>query len=572
MRRICAAVAIGGASVLAGSFANLASPHPAHAGPLYGDPLVTVNGIDLQTVTIPQLEDAMQSGQITSHELTQAYLNRIAFFDHGCVDINAIRTLTTDVMTQADAADAARADGATGSLLGIPILLKDNTDTTDANTTAGSIALAGNQPPHDAFLVTELRAAGAVILGKTNLSEFANWMAEGMPNGFSSLGGQVHNPYTKGDPSGSSSGSGAGGTLAYAAATFGTETSGSVLSPSAANSMVGIKPTVGLVSRNGIIPLAHSYDTAGPIARDVTDAAAELTAVSAVDPADNIFLEAAGGPPVNHDYTKDLKANALQGAHIGYSQSDVSGLSAAQQAVFQQALNDLAAAGATLVPFDTLSNTSTGGLTELGGIPSEFKFGIADYLAHEAGPAGPGGRPQLLTDDLTGIIAYNQQHSSQIPYGQDLLVASDATTGATVDDPSSAATIEGARANIDTAFSQNNITAYIGPNADYANIGAAANYPSVDVPIGYTNNGVTPMGMQIMGQAWSEPTLIGYAYAYEQATHRRVPPTVADPALVSCAATVVPDATVPVTFVPAGAAVLVGALVLRRRRHARTAS
>ncbi|MHB8509757.1 MAG: amidase family protein [Candidatus Dormibacteria bacterium] len=504
----------------------------AQAAALYGDPLVLVGGIDLQTATIPELQAAMSSGRLTSHQLTQAYLDRIAFFDHGCVKVNAVRTLTDNAIAQADAADAARRSGRTGPMLGIPVMLKDNIDTTDADTTAGSIALAGNRPPRDAWLTSQLRAAGAVILAKTNLSEFANWMAEGMPNGFSSLGGQVLDPYSKGDPSGSSSGSAAGGTLAYAAGTFGTETSGSVLSPSAANSMVGIKPTLGVVSRSGIIPLAHSYDTAGPITRTVTDAAVLLTVVSAPDPTDSVFLPAAGSPPAVHDYTASLKSTALRGAHIGYSPADVSALSSPAQAVFNRALADITAAGATLVPFDTLSNTSPGGLTELGGIFSEFKFGIKDYLANSAGPAGPKGRPVLVTDDLTGIIVYNQQNSSRIPYGQSLLIASDVTAGATADDPSSAATIEGARANIDTAFSQNGITAYLGPDASYANIGAAAGYPSVDVPIGYTNRGTTPMGMQILGQAWTEPSLIGYAYSYEQATHRRAPATVADPTLV----------------------------------------
>jgi amidase len=519
---------------LFGLIAGGAMPTTARAAAVpYGDPLVTVAGIDLQAATIPQLQAAMVSGRLTSRRLTEAYLARIAYFDQGCVvKVNAVRTLTDDALAQADAADAARRAGRTGPMLGIPILLKDNIGTTDADTTAGSIALAGNRPPHDAAVTAQLRAAGAVILGKTNLSEFANWVSLTMPSGFSSLGGQVVNPYTKGDPSGSSSGSGAGGTLAYAAATFGSETSGSILSPSAANSMVGIKPTLGVVSRSGIIPLAHSYDTAGPIARNVTDAAFLLSAVSGPDSNDSVFLGAAGSPPPGHDYTASLETTALQGAKIGYSPGDVSAMTADAQPVFNRALDDLKAAGATLVPFDTLSNSSIGGLTELGGIPSEFKFGIKDYLANSAGPVGDRGRPALVTDDLTGILVYNQQHSDRLPYGQNLIIASDATHGATLDDPSSAATIESARANIDSAFSQNGITAYIGANADYANIGAAAGYPSVDVPIGYTGNGITPMGMQIMGQAWTEPTLIGYAYSYEQATHRRVPPTVADPALI----------------------------------------
>jgi amidase len=270
---------------------------------------------------------------------------------------------------------------------------------------------------------------------------------------------------------------------------------------------------------------------------------------------------------VNHNYMAALNPTALLGARIGYSPSDVSGLATARRAVFNQALNDMTAAGAILVPFDTLSNLSPGGLTELGGIPSEFKFGIADYLAHSAGPAGPTGRPVLVTDDLTGIIVYNQQHSDRIPYGQSLLLASNATTGATLDDPSSVATIVAARQNIDTAFSQNTITAYVGPNASYANIGAAANYPSIDVPIGYTSSGTTPMGMQILGQAWSEPALIGLAYSYEQVSHRRVPATVADPLLVQtdCLAAVVPDAVSPWALPPLGLAVA-AAVAFRRRR------
>jgi amidase len=282
-----------------------------------------------------------------------------------------------------------------------------------------------------------------------------------------------------------------------------------------------------------------------------------------------VFLPVAGSPPPGHDYTAALNATALNGTRIGYSPSDVSGLSTETRAVFNQALSDMAAAGATLVPFDTLSNTSPGGLTELGGIPSEFKFGIKDYLAHQAGPAGPGGRPVLVTDDLTGIIVYNQQHASQIPYGQSLLIASDATTGATLDDPSSVATITAARANIDTAFSQNTLTAYVGPNASYANIGAAANYPSVDVPIGYTSNGTHPVGMQILGRAWTEPTLIGLAYSYEQATKRRIPATVADPLLVqtTCAAAVLPEVTSPVMFAPVSAVVVALGAWLRRRRQ-----
>jgi amidase len=516
---------------------------PAHAAPptsRYNDCLVLFHGIDLQTVTVPQLQAAMGKGTFTSRQLTQAYLARIRAFNLGGVKINAIRAITDDVLAQADAADRARKSGRRSALLGIPLLLKDNVDTTDADTTAGSIALAGNRPPRDAPLVSQLRAAGAVILGKTNLSEFANWMSEGMPNGFSSLGGQVLAPYDQGDPSGSSSGSGAAGTLAFAAATIGTETSGSILSPSKVNSMVGIKPTVGLVSRGGVIPLAHSFDTAGPIARDVTDAAYVLSAVSAPDPTDVVNQRAPGGPPPGHDFTRSLVPRALKGARIGYSTADAPS-NAAEAKIWANALTTLRAQGATLVATDTLANYGLVSLTELGGIPSEFKYGLAHYLATEAGPVGPRGRAPLLTDDLTGIIAFNQMHSAKIPYGQSLLIASDATAGLTETDPSSTVTILGARQVIDMTLKADKLDAYVAPDVAYAGTGAAAGYPSITVPTGYTTAtpvGTTPHGIQFLGTAWSEPTLVKLAYGYERSSKARVPATVNDPAITAgaCAA------------------------------------
>ena len=516
----------------------LAAPAPAR----YHDCLVLFNGLDLQTVTVPQLQAAMGEGRFTSRQLTQAYLARIRAYDHGRVQINAIRSLSDDVLKQAGAADAARLSGRRGPMLGIPVLLKDNVDTIDADTTAGSIALAGNRPARDATLVTELRTAGAVLLGKTNLSEFANWMSLGMPNGFSSLGGQVVAPYNQGDPSGSSSGSAAGGTLAFAAVTIGTETSGSILSPSQVNSMVGLKPTVGLVSRKGVIPLAHSFDTAGPIARNVTDAATLLSAISRPDSSDVVNQRAPGGPPPGHDFTRTLRTGALQGARLGYSTADEP-TDPASAKIWDAARSALVARGATLIVTDTLSTAGSTSLTEIAGIPSEFKAGLGDYLATQAGPVGPQGRPALVTNDLTGVIVYNQQHSAKIPYGQNLLEASDLTAGATVDDPSSTATILAARLIINKTLATDSLDAYIAPDVAYAGSGAAAGYPSITVPTGYTPApiGTAPHGIQFLGGAWSEPRLIGLAYDYEQATHARVPATVHDPAITSgsCAASTV---------------------------------
>src|SRR5688572_8876535 len=265
-------------------------------------------GLDLQTVTIPQLQKALASGKTTSRDLVRAYLTRIAAYDE---TVNSIRALNPGALEIAGKLDAERRAGqARGPLHGIPVLLKDNINTTDMPTTAGSIALKGSVPLTEATITTKLEDAGAIILGKTNLSEFANWVALGMPNGYSSLGGQVRNAYSLGDPSGSSSGSGVAGSMAFAAGTVGTETSGSILSPSMANSLVGIKPTTGLLSRYGIIPLAPSFDTPGPMTRTVTDAAVLLGAMAGVDEKDERTADSGDAPT---DYSKHLDDAALKG-------------------------------------------------------------------------------------------------------------------------------------------------------------------------------------------------------------------------------------------------------------------
>jgi len=495
------------------------------------DCLATTHSIDLTTATIPQLDAALASGRITSRSLTLAYLARIRAFDHGDLDVNAVRTLTTDSLPQADASDARRrAHHLLGPMDGIPVILKDNIGTRDAPTTAGSIALARNIPKREATIVSRLRAAGAIILAKTNLSEFANWVDLRMPNGYSSLGGQVVNPYDGGDPSGSSSGSGAGEALTYAAVAIGTETSGSILSPSDVESLVGIKPTVGLWSRAGVIPLAQSFDTAGPMARDVTDAAYLLQTLAGRDPLDHPFMEAPGGPPIRPDYVSALRTGALRGARLGYSPADVSSLPSDQAAVFNRALGDLRRAGATIVGTNTLSNTANIGLTELSEIPNEFKYGINNYLAHEAGPGLP-------VKTLTGIVLYNQQHPQQVKYGQTLIIGSDATPGI-YGEPSAfasrTATITSSRYAIDSVLRAHQLDAYLTPGALYANIGAAAGYPTVIVPMGFVGSGAkTPMGIGFLGSAWTERSLIALAYDYERVSHRRRQPTAVNPVLLS---------------------------------------
>jgi amidase len=490
------------------------------------DCLATLRGVDLLTATVPQLDAAMAAHTFTSRQLTEAYLRRIKAFDHGVIKINAIRAFTSDALKQADASDARRRHHQLrGPLDGIPIILKDNVGTRDAPTTAGSIALARNVPKREATIVTKLRAAGAVIVAKTNLSEFANWVDLSMPNGYSSLGGQVVNPYNDGDPSGSSSGSGAGEALGYAALAIGTETSGSILSPSDVESLVGIKPTVGLVSRTGVIPLAQSFDTAGPMTRNVTDAAYLLQSIAGRDRSDAPYDEAPGGPPLRPDYVSALKPGALRGARLGYSTNDIPG--GAQGQLFTRALADLKRAGATLVETDTLSNTANVNLVELGVIPNEFKYGINNYLATEAGPGLP-------VKTLTDIAVYNQQHPKQVKYGQNLILASDATPGV-YDEPTAiaarTATIEAARAVIDKTLRDDQLDAYLTPGANYAGIGAAAGYPTVIVPSGIATG--TPMGLGFLGSAWTERSLIALAFDYERVSHRRLQPTSVNPALLT---------------------------------------
>jgi amidase len=489
-------------------------------------------GVDLQAATIRQLQSALASGRLTSRALVAAYLDRIARYDRSGPKLDAIRELNRSALTQADSLDAERRrSGPRGPLHGIPVLLKDNVGTIDLPTTAGSIALEGSIPLHDSFLAARLRQAGAIILGKTNLSEFANWVDPDMPSGYSSLGGQVINPYHFGDPSGSSSGSGVAAAMAFAAATIGTETSGSILSPSVANSAVGIKPTVGLVSRAGIIPLAATFDTPGPMTRSVADAAIVLGAIAGPDPRDPKTSESADRLPAKRDYTAFLRPDGLRGARIGVSDADRDQLGPEQQGLWDAVLEQLGRLGATVVHSDTLANIRDVGLVELAVIPNEFKHGLNQYLAEETSPS-------LRVRTLSDIIEFNGRHPDKVKYGQRWLQISDATLG-NVDEPtalaSRTATIEGSRAAIDSALRADDLDAILAPGAINANVGAAAQYPSIAVPAGYGGGGAQPFGITFLGPAYSEDTLIRLAYAYEQASHRRVRPTAANRGLCPAA-------------------------------------
>jgi amidase len=476
----------------------------------------SVAGLDIQKTTIPELQLAMSEGKLSSKKLVKTYLARIRAYDY---KLNSIRALNPRALKIAAKRDAERKAGKSRGLMhGIPVLLKDNVNTTNMPTTAGSQALRGSIPKHDATITKKLEKAGAIILGKVNLSEFAGWVDLNMPPGYSSLAGQVVNPYNFGDPSGSSAGSGVAGTMAFAAATVGTETSGSILSPSNANSLVGVKPTTGLVSRYGILPLAPSFDTAGPMARNVTDAAALLTVLAGVDAKDPRTAESEGQAI---DYMQVLSTEALKDVRIGYSPNDRDGLASEHQKLFDRSLAVLEKQGATLVETDNLNNSSPGGLAEIAAIPNEFKASLNKYLAEETSD-------DLRVRTLSDIVAYNDEHPEKMKYGQGLLEASDATAGS--DDPASQAqaqaSIEAARAAIDGTLTADDLDAIVAPGPAYANVSAAAGYPTVIVPQGYTGQGRNPFGLSILSTAYTEPQLLAYAYDYEQATKLRRSPTI----------------------------------------------
>ncbi|MCW2709131.1 MAG: Amidase [Frankiales bacterium] len=500
---------------------GLTVPSFGATGSPSSDCRAAVAGLDLETASIADLTQALATHRTTSVALVKAYLARIHAYDG---PTNSIRELSPTALVWAARLDKERAAGIVrGPLHGVPVLLKDNIDTADQPTTAGSIALAGMRPYQDATLVAKLRAAGAIVLGKTNLSEFANWVDLSMPNGYSSLGGQVRNAYTLGDPSGSSSGSGVAGSMAFAAAAFGSETSGSILSPSDVNGLVGVKPTRGLISREGVIPLAEGFDTAGPMARSVPDAAALLTAVAGTDPDDPASQQA---KLHRTDYSKAIRGASLKGVRLGYSESERSSLSAAKLKVYDRALADLKRLGAVLVATDKLDDTGNVGITELGLIPNDFKANLDHYLATEAPTPKSGVR------SLADIVLYNRQHPDKVKYGQSLLIASAAQPGSReAASGSSLALRTTMGAAIDEALQADSLAAIVAPGADYANIGASAGYPTVIVPAGLVND-TSPQGLSFMGTAWSEAKLLRYAAAYEAGTHRRVPPTVVNPKIL----------------------------------------
>ena len=507
----------------------------------------TIRGIDLQAATISDLQEALTKKKITSVELVQAYIDRIEALDDvpfnsdvprsfqpplpdtagHYVSLNSIRGINPKALEWAQLRDAEREAGIVrGPMHGIPILLKDNVGTSDMPTTAGSIALATNVPD-DATQVRNLLEAGAIILGKAELAEFANWMATGtMPNGYSSIGGQVMNAYTGRNPSGSSSGSGVAASMAFAAGTVGSETSGSIIGPSSSNSVVGLKPTMGIVSRYGVVPLAANYDMTGPMVRNVEDAAIMLAAMVSTEEDPN---DPESVVPPNADYTSFLRDDALVGVKVGHAPYNAN---QTNNANFTRALNVLRALGADVEQIDNISHAGSNAyLSTFGVVSNEFKNGINDYLRNVAGDDLPIDHLAPVTTprqvrSLTQIVAYNQQHPDQIPYGQQNLILSDSQPG----DPATflaggLAVRQSSKVVADLMFQKFDVV--VGYGLGYYGMGTAAGYPSLTVPAGYGPQGgrdVSPQSITFTGPGFSDGDLLGYGYAFEQATQFRVRP------------------------------------------------
>jgi amidase len=495
---------------------------------------------ELDEITIPELQDGMKSGRFTARLLAEKYLGRIDEIDkpdsakHGPA-VNAIIELNPDALSIADTLDQERrAKGPRGPLHGIPVLIKDNIDTADRMmTTAGSLALVGSKPSKDSFVAQRLRAAGAVILGKTNLSEWANIRSSHSTSGWSGRGGLTKNPYALDrNPCGSSSGTGAGISANLAAAGIGTETDGSIVCPSSSNGLAGIKPTVGLVSRGGIIPISHSQDGAGPMCRTVRDAAILLGALTGVDPDDGATAASVGKSQT--DYAQFCDPNGLKGARIGVARKYF-GFSDTVDALMEESLAVMKQQGATLVDPADIPTLGKFDESELLVFMYELKADLNAYLAR-LGPSAP-------VRTLQDIIEFNEHNrQKEMPYfGQDLFLKAQDKGPLTDKEYVDAlaknhqlARTEG----IDALMDQHHLDAIVAPtggpawltdlvNGDHvaggsSNAAAVAGYPNINVTAGFLSG--LPVGISFFGRAWSEPTLIKLAYSFEQATKARQAP------------------------------------------------
>jgi amidase len=507
-------------------------------------PDTRVAGIDVDATTIPELQELMDENRLKSVQLTQFYLHRIRKLNP---TLNAVITVSPTALADARAADRARRNGDDRPLLGIPIIVKDNINTTGMATTAGSWALAGSTPD-DAFIAAQLKAAGAIIIGKANLSEWANFRSSPSSSGWSGIGDQTNNPYVLDrNPCGSSSGSGAVAAADLAVAAVGTETDGSIVCPSGANGVVGIKPTLGLWSRAGVVPISADQDTAGPMARNVTDAAVLLGAATGVDPDDPATAAQAGN--ASTDYTEFLDDEALEGARIGVWRAGTFGPSTAAivEPILADTIDALEAEGATVIDPTNLVLSATD--NEIFALVCEFKTDIATYLetyVDGTNPVTGEAYPQTLAE----LIEFNQDHPElEGPWNDFIFEFAEATNGRDEECADIRAGVTPpVQEEIDQLMAENNLDAIIaltnGPawitsddpeGGDFAATNGFANfvgsssaaavsgYADITVPAG--RHGVLPIGITFIGGQWDEPELIGFAYDFEQATEVRVPPT-----------------------------------------------
>jgi len=495
----------------------------------------SLNPLEFDESTVARLQEEMQSGRLTARAITEKYLARIEKVDKHGPAVNSVIEVNPEALAIADKLDQERkAKGPRGPLHGIPILIKDNIATRDRMmTTAGSLALLGARPPKDAFVVKRLREAGAVVLGKANLSEWANIRSSHSTSGWSARGGLTRNPYALDrNPCGSSSGSAVAVSANFCALAIGTETDGSIVCPSSVNGIVGIKPTVGLLSRAGVVPIAHSQDTAGPMARTVTDAAILLGALTGFD-ANDPATEASRGKALA-DYTKFLDRGGLRGSRIGVVRK-LFGISDAVDKLMTQAIEEMKRQGAVIVDPADLGTIAQLGDSELQVLLYELKADLNTYLA--------GLGPEAPVHTLREIIEFNERNrEKEMPYfGQDLFLKAEAKGPLTEKEYLDALEKNHRltrKQGIDAAIEKFQLDALVGSTAGPACLtdlvdgdhdtggssapAAIAGYPHVTVPVGFVFG--LPIGISFFGRAYSEPILLKLAYAFEQATrHRRAP-------------------------------------------------
>jgi amidase len=529
------ALAGGAAATLTPLYPALGAARAAAPQPTPAFPAPDVKPFELDEITVAELQDGMKSGKFAARSLVEKYTARIEQVDRQGPRLNSVIELNPDAAAIADALDQERkAKGPRGPLHGVPVLIKDNIDTADKMmTTAGSLALVGSKPPKDSFVAQRLRTAGAVILGKTNPSEWANIRSSHSTSGWSGRGGLTKNPYALDrNPCGSSSGSGAAASANLCALAIGTETDGSIVCPASSNGIAGIKPTVGLVSRSGIIPISHSQDSAGPLCRTVRDAAILLGALTGVDAEDGATAASQGKALT--DYTQFCDPNGLKGARIGVARKYF-GFNDAVDSIMAQALDVMKSQGATLVDPANIETLGKFDESELLIFMYELKADLNAYLAR-LGSSAP-------VHTLKDIIEFNDRNrQKEMPYfGQDLFLRAEAKGPLSEKEYLDAleknhrlARTEG----IDATMSKYHLDALAAPtggpawltdlvNGDHvaggsSNTAAVAGYPNINVTAGFISG--LPVGISFFGLAWSEPTLIKLAYAFEQATKARQAP------------------------------------------------